>query len=678
MRLLAGAVAGFLVTAALAARPAKDAAGDPLPPGALARLGTLRLRHPPAIRALAFGSAKLLVTAGRGLRAWAIPSGKAVQRGDRDDRELVAVCVSSDDRHAAAATADGMVVLVDLKTGREVRTRRSPGGTLVALAFARTGRAIAAWSEGAVRWIGPRADDDDALDLEGPIHALALAPDGKTLVAHHGDGQLNVRDAVAGTLLHALPAGIPPRALALSADGRTIALLEPDALALRRSPTGEVLARVSLPGGAREGARPRLAFAPDGRSLVLADDERAHLIDVEKATAIPLDARLFAFAPAGGLIATAGEGFAARPSRLSREQDGGPIAPGSAPLPGHGDAIQTLAFASGGALLASQGGDGSVRLWDAERGQERQVLAPGSGAPAGIGYLADGELIAWTATPLQVEVHDVASGKAVARLSLEDDRPPPPAPPAPLIDLPAVEPSVADGAVAFHARVLFPDLMALPGALLAGARRLAGEVAPPPARPPCALAGKVDRIALASNRRVRAWEIRAGSRVATIDATAAVTALALSADGRTLAVGAADGSIACHELPAPGAAGAAAGAWRVVPSVFAIVGLAVAPGKVAWIAADGKAGTQDSRGGSSGAFATGHDRGVRACALSPDGRLFATGSVRGALVHDTGTGKLVQTLRGHEGEVRALAFAPDGRRLASGGADSTILLWGLR
>jgi WD40 repeat protein len=63
--------------------------------------------------------------------------------------------------------------------------------------------------------------------------------------------------------------------------------------------------------------------------------------------------------------------------------------------------------------------------------------------------------------------------------------------------------------------------------------------------------------------------------------------------------------------------------------------------------------------------------------FSPDGRLLATSD--GVLIHlwEVATGKEVHTLQGHQGEICALAFSADGRRLASSSLDSTVLLWNL-
>src|SRR5262245_66096694 len=63
--------------------PAKDVHGDPLPPGAVARLGTLRFRHSGTILFAAFlpgGKSVSSVSNDGVICVWEFPSGKAIRR----------------------------------------------------------------------------------------------------------------------------------------------------------------------------------------------------------------------------------------------------------------------------------------------------------------------------------------------------------------------------------------------------------------------------------------------------------------------------------------------------------------------------------------------------------------------------------------------------------------------
>jgi WD40 repeat protein len=69
---------------------------------------------------------------------------------------------------------------------------------------------------------------------------------------------------------------------------------------------------------------------------------------------------------------------------------------------------------------------------------------------------------------------------------------------------------------------------------------------------------------------------------------------------------------------------------------------------------------------------------LHAMAVSPNGRLIASGYASGAVrVWDVASGQQLGLFAGHQGGINSLAFAPDGRLLASAAPDLTILLWQL-
>jgi serine/threonine protein kinase/WD40 repeat protein len=72
------------------------------------------------------------------------------------------------------------------------------------------------------------------------------------------------------------------------------------------------------------------------------------------------------------------------------------------------------------------------------------------------------------------------------------------------------------------------------------------------------------------------------------------------------------------------------------------------------------------------------DYGVAALALSPDGRILASGSGyedHAIRLWDASTGRLLVRLEGHSGFVTGLVFTRDGRRLISAAGDQTIRFW---
>jgi len=74
----------------------------------------------------------------------------------------------------------------------------------------------------------------------------------------------------------------------------------------------------------------------------------------------------------------------------------------------------------------------------------------------------------------------------------------------------------------------------------------------------------------------------------------------------------------------------------------------------------------------------GHTAPVSALAMSPDGRILVSGSEDKTIkLWQIGTGFLLRTLTEHTGSVFALAISPDGRILASGSGDGTIKIWQL-
>ena len=75
----------------------------------------------------------------------------------------------------------------------------------------------------------------------------------------------------------------------------------------------------------------------------------------------------------------------------------------------------------------------------------------------------------------------------------------------------------------------------------------------------------------------------------------------------------------------------------------------------------------------------GHDGVVWAVAVSPDGKVMASGGRDKTIrLRELPSMKELGTLKGHTSDVRSVAFRPDGRVLASGGTGMDNKLWDLK
>jgi WD40 repeat protein len=92
----------------------------------------------------------------------------------------------------------------------------------------------------------------------------------------------------------------------------------------------------------------------------------------------------------------------------------------------------------------------------------------------------------------------------------------------------------------------------------------------------------------------------------------------------------------------------------------------------------------DLSSGRETAALVGHETSTQALVFAPDGKTLASGSGvwttgkdRTVRIWDVATGRELQRYSGHRGPVSALAFSADGRRLVSAGSDATALIWDL-
>ena len=150
--------------------------------------------------------------------------------------------------------------------------------------------------------------------------------------------------------------------------------------------------------------------------------------------------------------------------------------------------------------------------------------------------------------------------------------------------------------------------------------------------------------------------------------------LAFSTDGRTLATASEDGTIQIWDLANGQITKTITGGGKITALRFAPTYRILASATE-----DGSVSLWDLQTGALSLHLKKHSGAVNAIAFSPDGNLLATGGDdRTVIIWEAATGKARRTLKGQDLTVTSLAFSPDGTLLASGGGNASVVLWDVR
>jgi RNA polymerase sigma factor (sigma-70 family) len=391
--------------------PGVDRYGDPLPKGAIARLGTTRFRHHGGSfngdRAFLTPDGKTLVTSSADgeARAWEVSTGRLLRSIDADEAAL------SPDGKTLFAAKPGMLRAVTLSDGRELRrVETGPGVRPQKLVIAPNGKHLAFLSQSrstlivydtatlSKKWWNQKDAQfarDIAVSRDGQLLALA-GPDAEeqSALAEPKAALIRLFDAAGGAELRRIAIeGFGVGSVVFAPDGKTLAAGVGDrTIRLYHLATGQE--RLPRLGG--EGALPQ---RKEGEILYKGYD---------KACA----AAALAFSPDGSLLASGAEGI----GWFNHMSDVPPImlwnlaaARMARKLAGHPIGTISLAFTPDAKTLVSSGYEPTARLWDVASGHEVEHRAGHSSNIVGLVVspvdgtvftfsLADGTILHWNPT----------------------------------------------------------------------------------------------------------------------------------------------------------------------------------------------------------------------------------------------------------------------------------------
>jgi len=638
-----------------------DAQGDPLPPGAVGRLGTVRFRAAAEVKALLFApDGRTLVSGSTDgvIRFWDPKTGREVRRFTGHQHTVTCLAFSSDGKTLASGSYDQTARLWDVAAGKELRQISSKKGWITAVALAPDDKTLACASRGNVVTLHETASGALTHELEGHalwVTSVVFSRDGKTVVSGAKDRTIRRWNAASGAELDQFEGqSTMVYALALAPDGKTLVSGSNDyGVHLWDMETGKE--RRKLEG--HRGSVYAVACAPDGRTVVSASrDGTVRVWDPETGKVrhvIPTDdgeILAIAISPDSKTIASAGKNQTIRLWDLETGKESG------VRRDGHGSAIFGLVFTPDGRELITNSRDSTLRVWNTASGQHRLTLRGHSYPPTALVLSPDGKTLGTASEDRSIRTWSLSDGSQrdfrtiniaeVVDLWF-----------APSNELLAWVEGPANRDVRNRLNVLdtgnYHDLDLQQVATGKSRQRFQIDVAAfqnqIKARDPFAIVrdwpGHTERIAAVAvshsgallatggnDKNIVLWDATRGKLLQKmIGHDGGITDLSFSTDDRWLVSTASDHSIRLWEV-----------ATRRPIAVIPPVG------------AD-----------------------VRVAALAPDGRTlaWAASSDNRIRLRDLVRDRELPSLEGHEEFINALSFSPDSRVLASGSIDSTVLLW---
>ncbi len=631
------ALCALVLTGVAPAQPAArtDAHGLPLPPGAVARLGSVRLRQPDTVCAIAFApDGKSLYSAGgdRVIRQWDVASGKEIGSLAGHTEEVRGLAVTPDGKCVLSVALEKNARLRNLANDKESQVLEGHDDGIEGLALSRDGAVLATAGRDGKVGLWDVATGEHTRWLKGHdsgVAAVTFSPDGKTLASAGEDRTVRTWIVETGKSRHLLKGHTDKvEAVAFAPDGKTIGSGSKDGtIRLWDAATGKErtkwttrLTRIWSLCFDHEGKRLLVGGEGAWENLVSFDVETgkeawarpAHLPGPRRPSGSDFRTPLrgtacVVLSPDGKTLASGGVDGRVRLWEAATGRD-------VSPHVGHQDTVSGVAFLPGGKGLITGSLDGSLRWWDVTGKERSRIIA----FPAGVSALVlsrDGKQVVAAGGDGSLGIWD-AAGKKVRDWKG-------PAGPVHCLALSPDGRTLASTAPADKATLLVLwDLEGNERKRLSLEEDVQSVVFSPD--------GKV-LAAVSKDEPIHFWDTATGKpRDALPDRLRGVTRLAYSHDGAIL-----------------------------------IGGFGGSRSVVLWETATGKQLAEFDDEGSP----------IVDIACSADGQtIIAAHADEQVRLWESRTGKVRRVIRPHVAPVSALCLSPDGTLLATASADQTVLL----